>query len=31
MLNFQMIGERTHDDVIEGLAGRAHPCLQGIH
>lgn len=31
MLNFQVIGERTHDDVIEGHAGRAHPRLQGVH
>jgi hypothetical protein len=31
MGNFQMIGERTHDDVIEGLVGRAHPRLQGVH
>ena len=28
---FQVIRERTHDDVIEGLAGRAHPRLQGVH
>jgi hypothetical protein len=31
MLNFQMIGERAHDNVIERLAGRPHPRLQGVH
>jgi hypothetical protein len=31
MLNLQMIGERAHDDVIEGLAGSLHPRLQGVH
>jgi hypothetical protein len=29
--NFQVIGERAHDDVIERLAGRLHLRLQGVH
>jgi hypothetical protein len=31
MLNFQVIGERAHDDVIGGLAGPPHPRLQSVH
>jgi hypothetical protein len=31
MRNLQMVGERAHDDVIEGLAGSPHPRLEGVH
>ncbi len=31
MRNLQMVGERAHDDVIDGLAGRPRPLLESVH